>query len=325
MRHQFKSLSRRVALTMAVLLASSAGMAAEKVMIAEFKYPAAAFRVNVIKVLLEERLGIESDTATGDHAMFYAGMHRGKGDIDIHPEIWQPNQKNFKAEYVDGKGTVVYSDKYHDATSGFCVPKYFSEEHNVKSIFDLGRPDVAKLLDSDGNGKGEIWIGKSGWASTNENHVKARDYGLLPFNDVTKADAAVNIAALNDAVRKHEGYAFYCARPEEVWIRFDIVELEEPPFDPSCHKIINAKGNPDWFEQSKITCKGAAKTVRVAWSKSLEERLPAVTSLLANIDFDLDMVTAASYEIGANKRDPRDVAKEWIDSNKERVDSWFGM
>ena len=159
---------RGVALTMAVAFASSAGMAAEKVMIAEFKYPAAAFRVNVIKVLLEERLGIESDTATGDHAMFYAGMHRGKGDIDIHPEIWQPNQKNFKAEYVDGKGTVVYSEKYHDATSGFCVPRYFSEEHNVKSIFDLGRPDVAKLLDSDGNGKGEIWIGKSGWASTNE-------------------------------------------------------------------------------------------------------------------------------------------------------------
>ena len=98
---------------MALVLGSSAGMAAEKVMIAEFKYPAAAFRVKVIQVLLEERLGIESDTATGDHAMFYAGMHRGKGDIDIHPEIWQPNQKNFKVEYVDGHGTVVYSEKYH--------------------------------------------------------------------------------------------------------------------------------------------------------------------------------------------------------------------
>ena len=113
MRHPFKNLPRCVGLAMALVLASSAAMAAEKLMIAEFKYPAAAFRVNVIKVLLEERLGLESDTATGDHAMFYAGMHRGKGDIDIHPEIWQPNQKNFKAEYVDGHGTVVYSDKYH--------------------------------------------------------------------------------------------------------------------------------------------------------------------------------------------------------------------
>ena len=43
--------------TMAVAFASSAGMAAEKVMIAEFKYPAAAFRVNVIKVLLEREAG----------------------------------------------------------------------------------------------------------------------------------------------------------------------------------------------------------------------------------------------------------------------------
>ena len=325
MKHMIRSSLRRVALTMVAVFASSAGMAAEKVMIAEFKYPAAQARVHVIKLVLEERLGLEVDTATGDHAMFYAGMDRGKGDIDIHPEVWLPNQKNFRAEYVDEKGTVVYSDKSLEATSAICVPKYFSEEHNVTSIFDLGRPEVAKLLDSDGNGKGEIWIGKSGWASTNENHVKARDYGLLTFNEVVKADAAVNVAALAHAVKSHEGRAFYCARPDEVWIQFEIVELEEPPHDPSCHKVVNAKGNPDWFEQSKITCAGANKIVTLGWSKALETRLPAVTSMLANIDFDADMVSAMAYDIGGNRRDPRDVAKEWIANNKERVDSWFGM
>ncbi len=33
-------------------------------------------------------------------------------------------------------------------------------------------------MDSDGNGKGEFWIGADGWASANVNQVKLRDYGL---------------------------------------------------------------------------------------------------------------------------------------------------
>lgn len=325
MRHQLSSSLQRLALATAIVFVSSAGMAADKVTLALFKYPSAEARVQLIKILLEEKLGLEVDTKTGDHATFYAGMHRGKGDIDVHPEVWQPNQGNFKTEYVDQKKTVVYSEKFVNATSGFCVPKSFSEEHNVKSVFDLARPDIARLLDSNGDGKGEIWLGKPGWASTNENSIKIRDYGLTTFNEGIKADPAVNVAALAHAVRSNKGYAFYCSRPGEVWIQFEIVELEEPPYDPSCYKLINAKDNPTWFEDSKITCKGKPKTVTVGWSKSLETRLPAVASLLSNIEYDAETIGLWSYEIGTKKRDPREVVEEWIGANKKMVDSWFGI
>jgi len=46
-------------------------------------------------------------------------------------------------------------------------------------------------MDSDGNGKGEIWIGAPGWASANVNEVKVRDYGLQPFMEPIRADQAV--------------------------------------------------------------------------------------------------------------------------------------
>ena len=49
---------------------------------------------------------------------------------------------------------------------------------NITAIEDLGRPEVVKAMDSDGNGKGEFWIGADGWASANVNQVKLRDYGL---------------------------------------------------------------------------------------------------------------------------------------------------
>ena len=325
MRQPFKRSIRGLALAAAATLAGTAAIAAEKVTIAEFKYPAAQAKLHLVKMLLGERLGLEVSSKPGDNAQFYAGMDRGKGDYDLTVTVWLPNQKNFKEEYVDKKKTVIYSDISYPATSGFCVPKQFSEEHNVTSIFDLARPEVAALLDSDGNGMGEIWIGKPGWASTNENHIKVRDYGLLTFNEAVKADAAVNFAALADAIKKNEGRAFYCWRPNQVWIQYDIVQLEEPPHDPSCHNQVNATADPEWFEKSKITCASAPKQVTIGWAKTLEERLPVVTNFLANIELDTDTVSAWAYEIAGKKRDAAEVVREWSEQNQERIDKWFGM
>ena len=62
---------------------------------------------------------------------------------------------------------------------------------NITAIEDLARPEVVKAMDSDGNGKGEFWIGADGWASANVNQVKLRDYGLYDagIEPIRAADA----------------------------------------------------------------------------------------------------------------------------------------
>ena len=58
-----------------------------------------------------------------------------------------------------------------------CVTKWTAETHGIKSLSDLTNPDTAALFDTDGDGKGEIWIGASGWASTNVEKIRAKSYG----------------------------------------------------------------------------------------------------------------------------------------------------
>lgn len=308
----------------ALLLASSASMA-ERVAIGEFKYANYQAIMHLIKALVEDRLGGEVEIVPANNAMMYAGMDRGKGEIDVHADVWIPNQRDFYEEYVVRRGTVLYSEHSYAATTGFCVPKYFAEEQNLTSVYDLARPEIAAMLDSDGNGKGEIWIGLPGSAQVAINHVKVRDYGLLISNERVEADFAVNYAALDDAVRKHKGYAFFCWAPDGVWLLHDLVQLEEPPHDPSCVKMVQPKEDPDWLEKSKITCADATKEVQIGYSKSLEERSPTITSLLAGIALDTETVSGWAFEIGSKKRDPAEVMKEWIANNPKRVDSWFGL
>ena len=94
-------------------------------------------------------------------------LERDKGEIEVHPDIWLPNQEGFTKKLVSGSGNgkLVMSKNPYEGNQGYCVSKNFAKKYKITSIFDLGRPEVVKAMDSDGNGKGEFWIGAPGWAS----------------------------------------------------------------------------------------------------------------------------------------------------------------
>lgn len=314
-----------MALSAAALATSAgAGFAAEKVNIGAPAWTGAQAIAHLIKEIVVTRIGGEADLVPGNNASIFQAMDQGKGDIDVHPDVWLPNQQSFTQKYVDGAGTVALSTKPYEGKQSFCVSKEFSEKNNVTSIFDLARPEVAKLMDSDGNGKGEIWIGAPGWASANVNEVKVRDYGLMPFMEPVRADQAVMTATVSDSIKKGNGYAFYCYSPHAIWFQFDIVRLEEPAYDPEKYIAIQPSDDPDWFTKSKVMTEDALKKVQIAYSKSLKDRSPAIAELLANIQLDGETVSGFAYEIEGGK-DAAVVIKEWVAKNSDRVDGWLGL
>ncbi len=300
-------------------------MAGESVKIGTPNWTGAQAIANLIKLIVTEKIGGEAELVPGTNATIFQGMDQGKGDVDVHPDVWLPNQENFTKQYVDGNGTVVLSKNSYEGKQGFCVSKAFSEANNVTSIFDLARPEVAKLMDSDSNGKGEIWIGAPGWASANVNEVKVRDYGLMAFMEPIRAEQSVMVATVGDAIAKKQGYAFYCYAPHAIWFMHDIVQLEEPGFDPEKYNMIQPAEDPDWFKKSQVMTADKLKNVQIAYSKSLETRAPAIAGLLANIQLDTATVSAWAFEIAGNKRDVAEVIAEWVKANEKRVDGWLGL
>jgi len=252
--------------------------------------------------------------------MIFQAMDQGKGDIDVHPDVWLPNQESFTRTYVDGAGTVVLTSHPCEGNQGYCVSKDFTARFNITDIADLGRPEVAAATDSDGNGKGEMWIGAPGWASANVNEVKVRDYGLLDFIEPIRAEESVKTARVKDSIAKGEGHAFDCYKPHAIWYMFEVVMLSEPPYNPEKYKMIQPSDDPDWYNKSHVATKDALKRVQIAWSKSLEGRSPTIAEFLANFQLTADDVSGLAYEISANGRDPAEVAKD-----SDRVDAMLGL
>ena len=307
----------------AVAMSSTAAMA-ESVKIGAPAWTGAQAIAHLIQEIVVSKMGSEAELVPGDNAAIFAAMDAGKGDIDVHPDVWLPNQQSFTDKYVKGTGNVALSANPYEGKQSFCVSKQFSEANGVTSIFDLARPEIAKLMDSDGNGKGEIWVGAPGWASANVNQVKVRDYGLLPFMDPIRADQSVMTATVGDSIKKNIGYAFYCYSPHAIWFQHDVVRLEEPAFDPAKYKALQPSDDPNWYENSKVQTEDALKQVQIAYSKSLSGRSPAITELLKNIKLTGDDVSSFAFEIEGGK-DAGAVAKAWVAANSDRVDGWLGL
>ncbi len=316
---------KTIALATAVSVLSLPAFASEKVAIGVPSWTGAQAIAHVLGEVVTSRIGGEVEYVPGNNATIFQAMDQGKGDIDVHPDVWLPNQESFTKEYVDGKGTVTLSSNPYQGNQGFCVTKDFGEANNITDIADLGRPDIAALMDSDGNGLGELWIGAPGWASANVNEVKTRDYGLLDFVEPIRAEEAVKTARIKDSIAKGEGYAFYCYEPHAVWFMFDVMMLTEPTYDPEKYVMVQPSDDADWYTKSMVATKDALKDVQIAWSNSLVDRSPAISEFFQNFKLDASDVSQLAYEISANGRDPAEVAAEWVNANSDRVDAMLGL
>lgn len=315
---------KKLLLSTALLAGMATASAAEEVKIGAPAWTGAQAIAHLIAEIVETRMGGEAELVPGNNASIFQAMGQGRGDIDVHPDVWLPNQQSFTDQYVEEEGTVILSENSYEGKQSFCVSRQFSEANNVTSIFDLARPEIAALMDSDGNGLGEIWIGAPGWASANVNEVKVRDYGLMPFMEPIRADQAVMTATVGDSIRKDIGYAFYCYSPHAIWFQHDIVRLSEPAFDAEQYVAIQPSDDPDWFENSSVMTEDALKEVQIAYSGTLSERSPAIADLLANIALDGETVSDFAFQIEGGA-DPADVARDWVAANSDRVDSWLGL
>ena len=311
--------------TLIMALAGTSAIAQEKVMVGEPGWPGAKIMANIIGTVIETRLGVEVGYAPGTNAVLWASMDGGRGDIDVHPDVWLPNQRSFSSEYVDENGTVSLSSGSYEGRAGVCVPTYMAEEHGITSIFDLATPNAQELFDTDGDGMGEIWVGSPGAASKNTFLVRVRDYGIEPFLTPTIEDETIFFARLKDLVAEKKGAAFYCYTPHYVHALYDTTILEEPEHNPDTYKMVQPNEDADWYAKSRVDSGEIVKSVTVAYSNSLNERSPAAAAFLANINMNADELSKLTYAVVVEGGEISTVASDWVAKNGETVDGWLGL
>ncbi|MEL7097731.1 MAG: glycine betaine ABC transporter substrate-binding protein [Pseudomonadota bacterium] len=302
------------------LLSADAVMAQEKVMISDPSWNGARAIGHVIKAIIENEMGGEAEILTGmnQQPVIYAGMDKGDGSIDIQPDMWMPNWQSAWDQYVEGNQTIRVNQPYK-GTSNLYVPAYMADK--VSSIEDLRDPEIAAMFDTDGNGLGEYWPGDVTWASTKRWQIKFKSYGLSGLWEPKIVSADTFKAGLAAAYAASQPQLFYYWTPEALHSQYDLSIVGEPERFAGCEDVdLDAE---DWLGVSEFECVIAPNNVHVAYSASLEERNPEVAAMLSRIQFTGDEVGGWILEMFEKKRDPAEVAEEWIADNQEIVQKWI--
>ena len=306
-----------------IFLTGSA-IAADKVVVGQLNWGYSKVMTNVIKLVAEENYGIEVDIVNSNHAVIFKAMDQGKGEVDIHPEVWLPNNQPLVDKYVVENGTVVLTDEKFPAADAFCTTKEAMDKYGLKSVFDLTRPEIVSLTDRDGDGKGEIWMGAPGWKSTKIHQVRARDYGFSDLYELTVSDETVILSQIDADAKAGRVVVWACYLPHHIFGMHELIILDEPAHDPEKWKMADPSGDPNWLENSYVATAFPPISSHMAYSKRLDTEVPDMARLMQGISFSQELINEWSYVIGVEERDPAEYAREWVDANKEMVQSWLG-
>ena len=269
-----------------------------------------------------------------DERSYFDRVGRG-GYLDIYPDFWLPEQlASWRRLVVPGSlETARVNEEPYLVHEGFFVP---AEIEGVRHVEDLKKEEVVRQFDLDGDGRGEVWYGESGWPVTWIFEVKARSYGFAAGYEPLDLTFDELEDRLRAAKAEGKGLLFYGWDPSILSSRHALRRLEEPPFDgyarprwegdplykeDGCWSYVHPSEDPAWREISEIRCAAPASEVHIAFSAELERVAPEAARILRRMVLHQDMIASWMSRM-ANGEPPMEMARSWIAENPEIVRRW---
>ena len=306
--------------TFAMVMMAGSVQAAD-VVIGSPNWPSVQATAYILELVLEDTLGLEVEVQNGSNSVVFEAMD--KGSMHVHPEVWLPNQDNLHNTYVKEKGTVMMNPNGVTAFQGICATKHTADTLGISKITDLTDPAVASQFDTNGDGKGEVWIGAPGWASTNIEKIRAKSYGYDQTLELSEMDETLAMANLDAAVQQTNPFVFFCYTPHHMFELHDLVILEEPEHDPDKWVVFQPTDDPNWLENSMAGVAWKDANLHIHYAKALEESQPEAADLLSKAKFTTDQVSAMVYSVIVDKVKLEDLARQWVDANGATIDEWL--
>ncbi len=299
---------------------SSIAQAAD-VVIGVPNWPSVLATAHVLKVAMENNLGLEVELQNGTNPVVFEAMD--SGSMHVHPEVWLPNQTNLNNQYVQEKQSVRMNPNGVSGDQAMCVTKGTADRTGIVNLSDLTDPEMARNFDTDGDGMGEIWIGAAGWASTNVEKVRAKSYGYDATMTLKEMDETLALAEVDAAVNQDENIVFFCYTPHHMFALHELVILEEPAHNAAEWNVIQPTDDPEWLSKSSAAMAWNSASLHIHYAASLEADQPEAAAMLANVSLDTDVVSQMTYALVVEKQDPAEFATQWVEDNAEMVDSWL--
>lgn len=340
MRHSFLARAVALGVSAAALYAAPLGAASAQdkpgegttVNMGRATWDTGWFQAEIYKQLLEE-LGYEvNGPKTLDAPPFYQAV--SQGDIDLWVNGWFPLHNTYESTFKNGAEKVGYVAK-GGALQGYLIDKKTADENDIKYLSDMKKPEIAKLFDTDGNGKANMVACPPGWGCEELIDFQMDAYELGDSIDLTKAGYSASMA---DALGRYENgdpIFFYTWTPnwtvnelkpgeDVVWLQ--VKETKLPEDQANLKDAATVKGVTGCADDPcKMGMPG--NDIRPVANSDFLKNNPSAKALLEAVKLPLDDIYAQNADMQEDGFDAKDdiptQAEEWIGNHGDKVDQWL--
>lgn len=315
------------AVVMALSCSAAAALPGEGVSVQPVQTPdpAAQFQTEIVIIGLE-RLGydVQEMKFVQIPAAFLAVAQE---DGDFYAQAWDPLHKSFYDRAGGAEKLTMTGVLVDGCAQGYQIDKRTSEEHGITHLEQLQDPDVARIFDSDGNGKADLIGCPPGWGCERNIDFQMDAYGLRDTVDVRSGEFT---PIHTDAVSRYkagESVLYYTYTP--LWLNEMLVVGE----DVVWLEVSEVKLPPEIMEQDPDTILEDGKNtgwdinrIRIVANNDFLAANPAAKRWFELVTVPLEDVNAQNLRVFEGEKSDEDVrghAEEWVSSNQQQFDAWI--
>ncbi|MFH1804514.1 MAG: glycine betaine/L-proline ABC transporter substrate-binding protein ProX [Pseudomonadota bacterium] len=257
----------------------------------------------------------------------YAAGHvaLGNGDATFMADHWNPLHADFYN--AAGGDEKLYREGVYSpgALQGYLIDKKTAEEHNITSIDQLKDPEIAKIFDTNGDGKADLAGCNPGWGceAVIEHHLDA--YGLRDTITHNQGSYSAIIADTITRYNQGEPVLYYTWTP--YWVSGVLVPNEdviwlEVPFS----SLPGAQSEMDTALPDGKNYGFQVNNQQIIANLAFAEANPAAAKLFAIMEISANDISAQNLRMRDGEKSADDIARHadaWIAANRAKFDGWL--
>jgi len=311
--------------------AADCGGVSRPIVFAEVDWDSVQVNNAIARTILELGFGCATEAIPGATTPLLQGAIRG--DVDVTMEVWLDNSGDIWDPAV-AAGTVEQLDViFDDAVQAWYVPRYVVEGDpergiepmapDLRSVSDL--PRYAELFrDPEQPELGRFHNCPIGWQCELINTGKLHAYGLTDdFTDFRPGTGVALASSMEGAYLRGDPWLGYYWAPTWPLGKFDMLRLEEPPYDEArWDQMVAAMeaGEPASVEEA---CAYPTSTVVVGLgSRFKDEVSPEIKAFLNAMEMPSDRMSELLAFMQNTDSGPMEAAQTFLSEQPEVWSAW---
>lgn len=285
------------------------------IVIGHFDWDSSVVIAHILSDVLQSELGVTADIRRAEVATIFTDLADPSGRFDVHPDFWLQNQRDTAARFVFGDQSVHMNAVPYLGLQGLYMPADAARELSVAHFADLADPAISAQFDTNGDGKGEIWLGAPGWVSTRLLHDALSQTALADLWTFERYSETIFKARLESYIASGQNIIFYGYEPDWIHAAYDLARLSDDDLGgKDCLRPV---------QQSSTNCGFPPVEVHVAFGAYLIETHPQVAEILSRVQFSNADVNQWVLETSEGGTTPANAAEQWMAANRETIAAWL--